>query len=68
MYADRSFPATVRVADLTGREMYRMSTIITAGNNMISLNLPLSLSKGMYLLQLISNNEVIWKQKIEKIK
>jgi len=68
MYADKSFPATVRVADLTGREMYRVSTIITAGNNLISLNLPLSLSKGMYLLQLISNNEVIWKQKIEKIK
>jgi hypothetical protein len=68
VYADKSFPAIVRVADLTGREMYRTSTIITAGNNNITLNLPLSLSKGMYLLQLISNNEVIWKQKIEKIK
>jgi Secretion system C-terminal sorting domain len=68
VYANKSFPATIRIADLTGREMFRTSAIITAGNNNISLNLPVSLSKGMYLLQLISNNEVIWKQKIEKIK
>jgi hypothetical protein len=68
VYTDKSFPAAIRITDIMGREMYRAMKVIAAGNNNISLNLPVSLAKGMYILQLISNNEVIWKQRIEKIK
>jgi len=38
------------------------------GNNNISLNPPGSLANGIYVLQLIAGNEVVFTQRIQKVK
>lgn len=67
VYADKVAPAAIRIVDLTGREVYKLNGILSAGNNNILLQ-PGALAKGMYVLQLTAGNEVIWNQKIQKVK
>jgi len=66
--SDKVSPATIRIVDLTGREMYRLNNVLTAGNNTISVHPSTSLASGVYVLQLIANDEVILNQKIQKIR
>jgi hypothetical protein len=66
--SEKVSPATIRIVDLTGREMYRLNNVLTAGNNNISVYTSASLASGVYVLQLIADNEVILNQKIQKVK
>jgi hypothetical protein len=68
LYADKVLPAAIRLVDVTGREMYKVNNVLSAGNNTISLNLAASLAKGVYVLQVITGNEVLWSQRIQKAK
>jgi hypothetical protein len=68
VYADKVSPVALRIIDITGREMYKVSSILSAGNNTVSLNPSTSLAKGVYVLQLIAGNEVVWIQRIQKAK
>ena len=68
VYADRMLPATLRLVDVTGREMYKVNNILSAGNNTITFNPSASLAKGIYVLQIITGNEVLWSQRIQKAK
>jgi hypothetical protein len=68
VYSDKSLAATIRISDITGREMYKSNKLLAAGNNNLSLYPPATLSKGVYVLQLMNGNEVIWKQKIQKVR
>ncbi|OQP64736.1 hypothetical protein A3860_18420 [Niastella vici] len=68
VYSDKVVPTATRILDLTGRELYRVNGILSTGNNNISLNPPASLANGIYVLQLIAGNEVVWTQRIQKVK
>jgi len=68
VYADKVVPTATRILDLTGRELYRVNGILSTGNNNIILNPPGSLANGIYVLQLIAGNEVVWTQRIQKVK
>jgi hypothetical protein len=67
VYADKVLPVAIRIVDITGREMFKLNSILSAGNNNILLQ-PATLVKGVYVLQMIAGNEVIWNQKIQKVK
>lgn len=66
--SDKVLPATIRIVDLTGREMYRLKNVLSAGNNNILVQPSNSLASGVYVLQLIAGDEVILNQKIQKVK
>ncbi|OQP48487.1 hypothetical protein A4D02_07180 [Niastella koreensis] len=66
--SDKVSPATVRIVDLTGREMYRLNSVLMAGNNNIPVHPSTALASGVYVLQLIVDNEVILNQKVQKVK
>lgn len=66
--SDKVVPATIRIVDLTGREMYRSNNILSTGNNTISVQPSTALANGIYVLQLIAGNEVILNQNIQKVK
>jgi hypothetical protein len=66
--SDKVIPATIRIVDLTGREMFRLNNVLTAGNNNISVHPSTALANGVYVLQLIADDEVILNQKIQKVK
>lgn len=68
LYADKVLPAAIRLVDVIGREMYKVNSVLSAGNNTISLNPAASLAKGVYVLQVITGNEVLWSQRIQKAK
>ncbi|OQP67701.1 T9SS type A sorting domain-containing protein [Niastella populi] len=68
VYADKGLPTSVRLVDMTGREMYTVKSILSTGNNTISLNPSASLAKGVYVLQVIAGSEVVWSQRIQKAK
>jgi hypothetical protein len=61
-------PATIRIVDLTGREMYRSNSVLSTGNNTISVQPTTTMANGVYVLQLIAGNEVILNQNIQKVK
>jgi hypothetical protein len=48
--------------------MYNVNKILSTVNNTIALNPSASLAKGVYVLQLIAGNEVVWNQRIQKAK
>ena len=66
--SDKVVPATIRIIDLTGREMYKSNNLLSTGNNTISVQPAKALAKGIYLLQLIVGDEVILNKKIQKVK
>jgi hypothetical protein len=68
VYSDKVLPMAIRMVDITGREIYKVNKILSAGNNTIALNPSASLAKGVYVLQLIAGNEVVWSQRIQKAK
>ncbi|THU33512.1 T9SS type A sorting domain-containing protein [Niastella caeni] len=68
VYSGKVLPVAIRMIDMTGREIYKTNRILSAGNNTISLNPSAALAKGMYLLQVIAGNEVVWNQRIQKAK
>jgi hypothetical protein len=68
LYANKVLPAAIRLVDVTGREIYKVSNVLSAGNNTILLNLSASLAKGVYVLQVLTGNEILWSQRIQKAK
>ena len=68
VYSAKTMPAAIRITDINGRELYKINKVFLTGNNNIPLNPPASLATGMYILQVISGREVIWKQKVQKVK
>lgn len=68
IYSDKVVPVALRMIDITGREMYRTNRTLSSGNNTISLNPSTGLAKGVYVLQLIAGNEVVWTQRVQKAK
>lgn len=66
--SDKVLPATIRIVDLTGREMYRSNKVLSTGNNTILVQPSTALANGIYVLQLIAGNEVILNQNIQKMK
>ncbi|WP_205509317.1 T9SS type A sorting domain-containing protein [Longitalea arenae] len=67
LYAGQVAPAAIRIIDLTGRELYRLNQLLSSGNNTILLH-PAALANGIYVLQLVTGNEVIWHQMLQKVK
>lgn len=68
VYSAKAMPVAIRITDINGRGLYKTNKVFSTGNNTISLNPPASLATGMYILQVISGSEVIWKQKVQKVK
>jgi hypothetical protein len=68
VYSAKTVPAAIRITDINGRELYKTNKVFSPGNNTISLSPPASLATGMYILQVINGREVIWKQKVQKVK
>jgi hypothetical protein len=66
--SDKVLPSTIRIVDLTGREMYRSNNVLSVGNNTIPVQPATSLANGIYVLQLVAGTEVIYNQRIEKLK
>jgi hypothetical protein len=48
--------------------MYKVKSVLSTGNNTISLNPSASLAKGVYVLQVKAGNEVEYSQRIQKAK
>jgi hypothetical protein len=68
VYSDKVLPVALRIVDITGREMYKTNSILSAGNNTVSLHPAAALAKGVYVLQLIAGNEVVFTQRMQKAK
>lgn len=66
VYSHKVLPVSLRIVDITGREMYKTNRVLSAGNNTILLNPSTGLAKGVYVLQLTAGNEVVWTQRIQK--
>lgn len=68
VYSDKVLPVGLRIVDITGREMYKINRVLSSGNNTILLNPSAGLAKGVYVLQLIAGNEVVYTQRVQKAK
>jgi hypothetical protein len=53
-----STPIVVTLSDITGRNIYSLSTNATAGANRLSVDLS-AFNNGLYILNLTANNQVL---------
>jgi len=56
----------MRLIDFHGREVYHSEEACSAGNQSISISLPASLSKGMYVMEVVVGKEMIYQKKLLK--
>jgi hypothetical protein len=68
VYTDKPMLTQVRISDMTGREVYSTNNMLSTGNNTMRISSLGSLSKGVYLLQLLHQHEVVYKQQVQKIR
>jgi len=56
----------MRLIDFHGREVYHREEACSAGNQSISISLPASLAKGMYVMEVVAGSELIYQKKLLK--
>ena len=68
VYTDKPMLMQARIVDMTGREVYTANNMLHVGNNNLRLSSLSGLSAGVYMLQLLHQNEVVYKQQVQKIR